>query len=69
MPANLAMDDKLLEKAQKIGGLKTKKDTVTLALKEFIQRRQQEKIIDYSELLNMWKIMITKKQGTANESS
>lgn len=46
MPANLAMDDKLLEKAQKIGGLKTKKDTVTLALKEFIQRRQQEKIID-----------------------
>ena len=52
MPTNLAIDDKLLEKAQKIGGLKTKKDTVTLALKEFIQRRQQEKIIDIFGTVN-----------------
>jgi len=45
MATNLAIDDSLLSNAQKISGLKTKKDTVTLALKEFIQRREQEEII------------------------
>jgi hypothetical protein len=45
MPTNLAIDDALLNNAQKISGLKTKKETVTLALKEFIQRRKQEEII------------------------
>jgi len=28
-----------------IGGLKTKKDTVNAALKEFVERRKQKKII------------------------
>ncbi len=46
MATNLAIDDKLLENARRIGGLKTKKETVTLALKEFIQKREQKKIID-----------------------
>lgn len=45
MATNLAIDDKLIIQAQKVGGLKTKKDTVTLALKEFISRRKQEEII------------------------
>ena len=45
MPTNLAIDDNLLKSAQEIGGLKTKKETVNLALKEFIQRREQENII------------------------
>ncbi|TAL37033.1 MAG: type II toxin-antitoxin system VapB family antitoxin [Spirochaetes bacterium] len=44
MATNLAIDDKLLVQAQKVGGLKTKKDTVNLALKEFISRRKQEEI-------------------------
>ena len=46
MATNLAIDDKLLSLAKKIGGLKTKKETVTNALKEFIQRRKQEEIIN-----------------------
>ena len=46
MATNLAIDDDLLKDAQKIGGLKTKKDTVNLALKEFILRRKQEDIKD-----------------------
>jgi Arc/MetJ family transcription regulator len=46
MATNLAIDDKLLLLAQGIAGIKTKKDTVNLALKEFIQRRKQEEIID-----------------------
>ena len=46
MPTNLAIDDKLLVLAQKIAHIKTKKETVNLALKEFIQRRKQEDIFD-----------------------
>ena len=45
MATNLALDDRLLEKALKIGGLKTKKDTVNAALKEFVERRKQKEII------------------------
>ena len=45
MPTNLAIDDSLLIAAQTISGLKTKKETVNLALKEFIQRRKQDEII------------------------
>jgi len=45
MATNLSIDDNLLLQAQGIAGLKTKKDTVNLALKEFIQRRKQEEII------------------------
>ena len=46
MPTNLAIDDDLLKSAQDIGVLKTKKNTVNLALEEFIHRRKQEKIIN-----------------------
>ena len=45
MATNLAIDDKILVMAQRIAGIKTKKDTVNLALKEFVQRRKQEEII------------------------
>jgi Arc/MetJ family transcription regulator len=41
MPTNLALDDRLIEQAQKIGGHKTKKEAVTAALEEYIQRRKQ----------------------------
>jgi Arc/MetJ family transcription regulator len=43
---NLGIDEKLLAKAQKIGGEKTKKSTVNSALREYIQRRQQLKAIE-----------------------
>ena len=45
MPTNLTIEDALLKKALKAGGLRTKKETVTKALEEFIQRRQQRKIL------------------------
>jgi Arc/MetJ family transcription regulator len=45
MPTNLAIDDHLLEEAQKIGGHRTKKATVTEALEEYIQHRKQAKIL------------------------
>ncbi|MEA2236754.1 MAG: hypothetical protein QOC81_1478 [Thermoanaerobaculia bacterium] len=46
MATNLAIDDRLLEEAQKVGGHRTKKATVTEALHEYIQRRNQAKIIE-----------------------
>ncbi len=45
MATNLAIDDNLLILAKNIAGLKTKKETVNQALKEFVQRRKQEEII------------------------
>jgi Arc/MetJ family transcription regulator len=45
MATNLAIDDRLIREAQKAGGLKTKKATVTEALKEYIMRRKQMKIL------------------------
>jgi Arc/MetJ family transcription regulator len=47
MPTNLAIDDNLLVKALKVSGLKTKKDTVNQALKEFVLKREQKKILDF----------------------
>ena len=44
MPTNLAIDDRLIETARTIGGHKTKKNVVTEALEEYIQRRQQQKL-------------------------
>jgi len=46
MATNLAIDDRLLEEAQRIGGQRTKKATVNEALHEYIQRRKQAKILD-----------------------
>ncbi|NOX92649.1 MAG: type II toxin-antitoxin system VapB family antitoxin [Gammaproteobacteria bacterium] len=46
MATNLAIDDKLLKEALLISGLKTKKDTVNHALREFINRRKQLEIIE-----------------------
>ena len=46
MPTNLAIDAKLLEEALHLGGHQTKKATVNEALKEYVQRRKQLKILD-----------------------
>jgi hypothetical protein len=45
MATNLAIDDGLLEEARRVGGLKTKKATVTQALSEYIQRRKQQQVV------------------------
>jgi len=46
MATNLSLDSKLLEKALKVSGEKTKKAAVTKALKEFISRREQRRILE-----------------------
>lgn len=45
MPTNLAIDDRLIIEAQKLGRHRTKKDAVTAALDEYIQRRKQQGIL------------------------
>ncbi|MCY2929698.1 MAG: type II toxin-antitoxin system VapB family antitoxin [Planctomycetota bacterium] len=45
MATNLAIDDRLLNKAKRAGGFRTKKETVTAALGELIARHEQRKIL------------------------
>ena len=45
MATYLSINPQLLQEALRIGGLKTKKDTVNLALQEFIQRRKAVELI------------------------
>ena len=45
MATNLQLDNKLIEKAVKLGGHKTKKAAVSTALIEYIQNLEQEKIL------------------------
>ena len=46
MPTNLAIDDRLLEEALRLGGHRTKKETVTEALQEYVMRRKQARLLD-----------------------
>lgn len=46
MATNLALDPKLIERAVKLSGAKTKKAAVTRALEEFVARRSQRRLID-----------------------
>jgi Arc/MetJ family transcription regulator len=45
VPTNLAIDDGLLEEAQKLGQHRTKRETVNAALDEYIRRRKQQQIL------------------------
>ena len=45
MATNLDIDPELLEEALRIGGQKSKRMTVNMALKEFIDKRKQKEII------------------------
>ena len=45
MATNLAIDEGFLEEALRVGGHRTKKDTVTEALEEYIQRQKQAKVV------------------------
>ena len=44
MATNLNIDTALLQEALELSGLKTKRETVNLALREFVLRRRQQEI-------------------------
>lgn len=41
MPTNLAIDDKLIETAKRLGGHRTKREAVNDALTEYIRQRKR----------------------------
>jgi Arc/MetJ family transcription regulator len=46
MSTNLAIDDRLIVEAQKLGGHKSKKEAVTRALSEYISHHKQQRILE-----------------------
>jgi Arc/MetJ family transcription regulator len=47
VPTNLNIDDRLLNEALKLGGRRTKRETVNEALQEYIQRRRRLELVKY----------------------
>lgn len=54
MATNLALDDKLIEAARQVGKHQTKKEAVTAALKEYVQRRRRLAIFDLVGKVEYW---------------
>jgi Bacterial antitoxin of type II TA system, VapB len=46
MATNLAIDPDLLDRAVEVSGERTKKAVVTMALHEFIARREQRRVVE-----------------------
>jgi Arc/MetJ family transcription regulator len=46
MATNLALDDRLIAEAQQAGGHRTKKEAVTAALHEYIDRRKRLALLE-----------------------
>jgi hypothetical protein len=47
MATNIELNEPLLSKAMRLGGMKTKKEAVNQALSEYVQRREQLKVLDF----------------------
>ncbi|HEX9819518.1 MAG TPA: type II toxin-antitoxin system VapB family antitoxin [Methylomirabilota bacterium] len=48
MATNLALDDRLIEEAVRVGGHKTKKEAVTAALAEYVRARRRGRILQWA---------------------
>lgn len=46
MPTNLALDDRLVEEAKRLGGHRSKRVAVNEALAEYVARRKRRKVLD-----------------------
>jgi hypothetical protein len=46
MATNLALDDRLIEEARKVGGHKTKREAVNTALAEYVNRHRRLGILE-----------------------
>jgi hypothetical protein len=56
MPTNLALDDRLIEEARRVGRHKTKREAVSAALAEYVKRRKQL-------LISVWSLAPATKKG------
>jgi Arc/MetJ family transcription regulator len=68
MPTNLALDEKLLKAAMKLSVFKTKRETVNMALREFIMRRRQKRILDLQGKIDFREDWNYKKDRCGRES-
>jgi Arc/MetJ family transcription regulator len=62
MATNLQIDQRLLTKAQKVGGHRTKKETVNTALEEYIRHREQLRIFQLAGTIDYDPAYSYKKQ-------
>ena len=46
MATNIQIDNGLVTKAMKLGGSRTKREAVNKALAEFVQRREQQQVLN-----------------------
>lgn len=53
MATNLNIDEKLLDQALRLGGQKTKRETVNEALTEYIMRRKRKDVVKLFGKLNL----------------
>lgn len=51
-PTNLNLDDELLAEALALSGKKTKRDAVNAALREYVSRRKQRRILELFQKLD-----------------
>lgn len=52
MPTNLNLDDELLAEALALSGKKTKREAVNAALREYVARRKQRRILELFQKLD-----------------
>ncbi|MBL9027432.1 MAG: type II toxin-antitoxin system VapB family antitoxin [Myxococcales bacterium] len=62
MATNPAIDDQLLDEALKLGGHRTKNETVTEALEEYIRRRRQVRVVELFGTIDFEKLQGSKSQ-------
>lgn len=53
MATNIELNEDLLSKAMSLGGIRTKKEAVNQALYEYVQRREQLKVLDFFGTVEM----------------
>ena len=46
MRTNIVLDDNLVKEALKLSGVKTKKDLIHLALKEYVENKRRRNLLD-----------------------
>ena len=62
MSTNLALDDQLIESAKSLGQHRSKKEAVTVALEEYVQRLKQRMVFEAFGKINYDKAYSYKRQ-------
>jgi hypothetical protein len=66
MPTNLKFDTRLIDEAVKLGHFKSREQTVNVALREFVQRRQRLRILDLGARFNSTLSGVIRRCAAAN---